>query len=337
MHASRSNPTSRSRSYETALAHLKAPRLPDRHRALLEPGAARCAVRVSDRSERSEFSIHPRLEQLGLRTTTVLRFVPPDGTVRAFEYHGDAGLVRLDPRWHQAALRFVAVRFPVTSCRGIDHLLFLLCLVVPVRRLWPLVVIVTAFTVAHSITLIAAALRPCAGRVVVSAAHRDAGRAVDPLSRDSRTSSGSRLERRWMIAFAFGLVHGFAFSFELTQTLQFAGEHLLTALLSFNLGVELGQILVLASADSAARDRVPPRYLRARGHDSHFGVRRSHGVALDARARRNVEPVSVACTRCRGARDADALADGARRPGWVRVGYRCSAATARASRHRETP
>ena len=49
-----------------------------------------------------------------------------------------------------------------------------------------------------------------------------------------------------MIAFGFGLVHGFGFSFALQQTLQFAGAHLLTSLLSFNIGVELGQLLVLA-------------------------------------------------------------------------------------------
>jgi hypothetical protein len=48
-----------------------------------------------------------------------------------------------------------------------------------------------------------------------------------------------------MMAFGFGLVHGFGFSFALRQTLQFAGSHLLASLLSFNLGVELGQILVL--------------------------------------------------------------------------------------------
>ena len=48
-----------------------------------------------------------------------------------------------------------------------------------------------------------------------------------------------------MIAFGFGLVHGFGFSFALRQTLQFAGAHLLTSLLSFNIGVELGQLLVL--------------------------------------------------------------------------------------------
>jgi uncharacterized membrane-anchored protein YitT (DUF2179 family) len=48
-----------------------------------------------------------------------------------------------------------------------------------------------------------------------------------------------------MIAFGFGLVHGFGFSFALRQSMQFAGSHLLTSLLSFNVGVELGQLLVL--------------------------------------------------------------------------------------------
>jgi len=56
----------------------------------------------------------------------------------------------------------------------------------------------------------------------------------------------ARLERRWLITFGFGLVHGFGFSFALRQTMQFAGSHLLTSLLSFNIGVELGQLLVLA-------------------------------------------------------------------------------------------
>jgi hypothetical protein len=54
------------------------------------------------------------------------------------------------------------------------------------------------------------------------------------------------LERRWLIAFGFGLVHGFGFSFALRESLQFAGRHLAASLVSFNIGVELGQLLVLA-------------------------------------------------------------------------------------------
>ena len=59
---------------------------------------------------------------------------------------------------------------------------------------------------------------------------------------------GPRLERRWAIAFAFGLVHGFGFSFALRESLQFAGSHLVTSLLAFNVGVEVGQMFVLLLA-----------------------------------------------------------------------------------------
>jgi hypothetical protein len=61
---------------------------------------------------------------------------------------------------------------------------------------------------------------------------------------EGRKLAGSA-QRRWMMAFGFGLVHGFGFSFVLRQSLQFAGSHLFTSLLSFNVGVELGQLLVL--------------------------------------------------------------------------------------------
>jgi hypothetical protein len=59
---------------------------------------------------------------------------------------------------------------------------------------------------------------------------------------------GPKLERRWLIAFGFGLVHGFGFSFALRESLQFSGTHLVTSLLGFNVGVELGQLCCLALA-----------------------------------------------------------------------------------------
>ena len=58
----------------------------------------------------------------------------------------------------------------------------------------------------------------------------------------------SDFKSRWSIAFGFGLIHGFGFSFALSETMQFAGNHLLTSLLAFNIGVELGQILLVCIA-----------------------------------------------------------------------------------------
>jgi divalent metal cation (Fe/Co/Zn/Cd) transporter len=56
---------------------------------------------------------------------------------------------------------------------------------------------------------------------------------------------GPKLQRRWVVTFGFGLIHGFGFSFLLRQRLQFAGDHLVTSLLAFNVGVEIGQLFVL--------------------------------------------------------------------------------------------
>jgi hypothetical protein len=230
-------------SYEQALAHVTGPRLPDKMELYWEQGLLDVLFDYPIGSDGSDFSIRPRLERLGLRTNIVLRFLPPAGVVRAFDLHGDPGLVRLDPRWHQAAWRFVESGF-LHILEGTDHLLFLLCLVIPFRRLGQLALIVTAFTVAHSITLIASAydlgpdalwFPPLIETLI----------AISILYMAIENVIGSNVGRRWIITFGFGLVHGFAFSFALRETLQFAGSHLLTSLLSFNLGVELGQLLVL--------------------------------------------------------------------------------------------
>jgi hypothetical protein len=195
-------------------------------------------------SEASEFSINAGWAQLGIRTLTVLRFLPPGGAERVFEYTGTEGLLRLDPRWHQAAWRFVVLGFE-HILDGIDHLLFLFCLVVPFRSFWALVPIVTSFTIAHSITLIASALG-LAPNALWFPPLIETLIALSIVFMAFENIIGPKLERRWMVAFGFGLVHGFGFSFALSQSLQFAGAHLLTSLLSFNVGVELGQLFVLA-------------------------------------------------------------------------------------------
>ncbi len=175
---------------------------------------------------------------------TALRFLPPGGAVRAFEFVGDPGLVRLDPRWYQASARFVELGF-FHILDGTDHLLFLFCLVIPFRKFRALIPIVTSFTVAHSITLIASAydLAPSA---LWFPPLIETGIAISIVYMALENIVGtSNVHRRWMITFGFGLVHGFGFSFALRETMQFAGTHMLASLLSFNVGVELGQLLVL--------------------------------------------------------------------------------------------
>jgi HupE / UreJ protein len=229
-------------SYEQALAHVTGPALGNDVSIFWEQGLLDVLFEYPIRYDRSHFAIHMAFDRLGIRVVTALRFMPP-GVVRAYELEGDAGLVPLDPRWSQAVLRFVNLGF-FHILDGTDHLLFLFCLVIPFRRLWTLVPIVTAFTVAHSITLIAAAYNYAPGAlwfpplIETLIATSIVYMALENIAVDSP-------RRRWMITFLFGLVHGFGFSFGLQHTLQFAGSHLLTSLLSFNVGVELGQLLVL--------------------------------------------------------------------------------------------
>jgi hypothetical protein len=230
-------------SYDEALAHVMGPRLPETIELYWNQQLLDALFEYTIASDRSTFSIEPRLARLGLRVVTALQFLPATGASRAFEFHGNPGLVRLDPRWHQAALRFVELGF-LHILDGTDHLLFILCLVIPFRALRPLIVLVTSFTVAHSITLIASALG-LAPTALWFPPLIETLIAMSIVYMALENVVGSNVQRRWMITFAFGLVHGFGFSFVLGQTLQFAGSHLLTALLSFNIGVELGQLLVV--------------------------------------------------------------------------------------------
>jgi hypothetical protein len=230
-------------SWETAIAHVEGERLPASMELYWEQGLLDALLEYHIVSDASAFSIRPRLERLGARTTIGLRFLPPGSAARAFELHGDPGLVRLDPSWTQAASRFVQTGF-LHILDGTDHLLFLLCLVVPFRRLKPLVWIVTSFTVAHSITLIGAAYGLGPDRLWFPPLV-EALIAVSILYMAIENVLGSTVRRRWIVTFGFGLVHGFAFSYALRESLQFAGSHLLTSLVAFNVGIELGQLLVL--------------------------------------------------------------------------------------------
>lgn len=230
-------------SYEEALAHVTGPGLPHDTSLYWEQGLLDVAFSYPIASDRSEFAISPGLTRLGLRVNVVLRFVPPGRPERLFDLHGDPGIVKLDPRWHQAALRFVREGF-LHILDGIDHLLFLFCLVIPFRRFLPLVAIVTAFTVAHSITLIASALGVAPGALWFPALVETLI-AMSIVYMALENIAAPALTRRWAITFMFGLVHGFGFSFALRETLQLAGSHVLTALLAFNVGVELGQLFVL--------------------------------------------------------------------------------------------
>jgi hydrogenase/urease accessory protein HupE len=132
---------------------------------------------------------------------------------------------------------------------GIDHLLFVLALLIITRGAWRLVKTVTAFTVAHSITLALATL----GLVHVPAAPVEALIALSiafvaaEIVRSRRGRGSLTARAPWIVAFSFGLLHGLGFAGALSDVGLPEG-HIPVALLFFNLGVEAGQLMFVGAA-----------------------------------------------------------------------------------------
>ena len=130
---------------------------------------------------------------------------------------------------------------------GIDHLLFVLALLIITKGAMRLIKTVTAFTVAHSITLALATL----GFVRVPSAPVEAIIALSIVfvafeivrRREGRHGIASRAP--WIVAFAFGLLHGFGFAGALSEV-GLPQNHIPAALLFFNVGVEVGQVAFVA-------------------------------------------------------------------------------------------
>ena len=284
-------PSDRSfRSYEEAFANVTGPSLPGRPQLPWEQALLDVLFEYQIENDTARYSIDPKFARLGIRTTTVVRFNAPGKPERAFQFSGDPGLVNLDPSFFQAVFRFVELGF-FHILDGLDHLLFLLCLVIPIRAFRRLVPVVTSFTVAHSITLIASAsglapnslwFPPLVEMLI----------ALSIVYMALENIVGANIGRRWLIAFAFGLVHGFGFSFVLRETLQFAGSHLITSLLAFNVGVEIGQLFVLALV-------VPVlawgfrRCCRANGNNPFIRLGGTQCLALDERALGTIARVHI--------------------------------------------
>jgi hydrogenase/urease accessory protein HupE len=132
---------------------------------------------------------------------------------------------------------------------GIDHLLFVLGLLFLVGSWRRLVATVTAFTVAHSFTLAAATL----GFVHVPPAPVEATIALSvmfvaaEILRDAKGQAGLATRSPWIVAFVFGLLHGFGFAGALREV-GLPEQNIPLALLFFNVGVEAGQLLFIATA-----------------------------------------------------------------------------------------
>ncbi|MGA8051340.1 MAG: HupE/UreJ family protein [Burkholderiales bacterium] len=193
-----------------------------------------------------------------------LRIDGLDGTMTDALVHiefadGTSWTQRLTPRQpaatipaHESPLAVAAIflRLGVEHIlTGVDHLLFVLALLIIARERWRLLMTVTAFTVAHSITLALATLgfvhvpqRPVEAVIALSIAFVAA-----EIVRGRQGNAGLAAQAPWIVAFAFGLLHGFGFAGALSE-IGLPEGRIPLALLFFNVGVEVGQLLFIAAA-----------------------------------------------------------------------------------------
>jgi hydrogenase/urease accessory protein HupE len=124
---------------------------------------------------------------------------------------------------------------------GYDHIAFLVAVVLWARRLWPVVKVVTSFTIAHSITLSLAAL----DIVRIPSAIIEPAIAASIVYVALENFLSRRVDKRWRDTFVFGLIHGFGFASAL-QEFGLPRDALALALGAFNIGVEIGQVAIVS-------------------------------------------------------------------------------------------
>lgn len=123
---------------------------------------------------------------------------------------------------------------------GYDHIAFLIAIVLWARRLVPVIKIVTAFTIAHSITLSLAALNI----VVIPSTLVEPAIAASIVFVAMENFFSRNTDGRWRVAFAFGLIHGFGFAGALRE-IGLPTNAVAAALAAFNIGVEIGQVAIV--------------------------------------------------------------------------------------------
>ena len=230
-------------NYEQALAHVRSENWDLPPQLVWNQQYLDVELEVSAQKNASSIEIDFGLQRLAQRVAIDLKFQLLNAEERAFEFNAREGSVVLNPSAWQASWRFMQMGFK-HILSGTDHLLFIACLILTATQWLSLVGVITSFTVAHSLTLIAAAMGYAPSGlwfmpwVELAIAFSILFMALENIWQ-------SDIYRRWLVCTLFGLIHGFGFSFALYESMQFAGTHHVLSLLSFNLGVEAGQLLVL--------------------------------------------------------------------------------------------
>jgi hydrogenase/urease accessory protein HupE len=230
------------------------PQFPDTCALLSEPIAFQTAVA---HTERTSVACKGGLvgREIGVKG---LSATMTDVLVRSTRADGSVQVARLTPSTPTFVVEAMPSSWEVARTytllgvehilRGIDHLLFVLGLMLLVRDKWLLVKTITAFTIAHSVTLAAATLgwmrvsQPPVEAVIALSILFLAGE----LAKRQRGDAGLMERYPWIVAFIFGLLHGFGFAGALREV-GLPESDIPLALFTFNVGVELGQLLFVGT------------------------------------------------------------------------------------------
>ena len=177
-------------------------------------------------------------------TDVLLRFIESDGTVNNFILRPTNPSINLTtPSTTSVGYLVIGIEHLLA---GIDHVLFVIGLVLFIRNPWSLLKTITAFTVAHSITLglsiydvVSLKQGPVEAVIALSIVFLARELAQKPKQRSLLTQG-----QPWLMAFFFGLLHGLGFAGALTD-IGLPDDAILSSLLLFNVGIELGQLVII--------------------------------------------------------------------------------------------
>jgi hypothetical protein len=226
-----------------------------------QPGGLAGTTLDFDGLQSSLTEVHVRIESTS-GATQIGRVMPASPTL----------LVAATPTRWQAAATYVAIGIK-HILGGVDHLLFVLGLLFLVHSRWMLVKTITSFTIAHSISLAVATLGAARApaeplNVLIAMSILFLGPEIVRLARGEKSLT---VRHPWVVAFAFGLLHGFGFASGLTA-LGLPQAEIPLALLMFNIGVEIGQlgfVVILKGMQASLKEldfRWGPRWDLAPGY-----------------------------------------------------------------------
>jgi hypothetical protein len=240
-------------SYSAAVAHFQEPHLPVDTELFWNQGFFDTQLDYPLRSARPDISIRVSVaSELGGRVRLKLEYLPVGEPARTYEIRGASGRIPLDPHWFDTAWIFLKAGF--VDAFAFDRLVFLVCVIAPFRQFRGLLALTLVLAGLQALTLTAGAagaltsvntawLQPLVDTVLAATVVLVA---IGNLAAPS-------LRLRWVVAAIIGALGGFGLGNLLADIAQFAGTHTFASVVSFNLGIVLGELASLAIAFAVLR------------------------------------------------------------------------------------